>query len=391
MLKANGKRSALMKQGPSSLSGQAIKTFLTSFVTPSYPMPESLMKSETINFSLHFQTHHLSHTKIMKTTSLLTLATFAFAGSMSAQDKAGSADHPILKRYAGSQIVQYSQQAYAEYKLAMGKALNPSVPSSNGKAIEKEETLEGKLTRISYVAPAGRSSLEVFRNYQQDLRDKGFKVLFTGEKEELGYMFCSRYAGIQAQLFDYNQEGNRFIAARLERPEGNITVAVFVADFVMGLHGGIVPAPIKGQPIIQVDVLEDKPMEERMVVVSAEKMQTSIQNTGRIALYGIYFDFNKADVKAESMPTIEQMAKLLNSLPSMKLLIVGHTDNVGGFDYNADLSQRRAAAVVAQLINQHGIAATRLTPKGASFMAPIATNRTDEGRAKNRRVELVEQ
>jgi outer membrane protein OmpA-like peptidoglycan-associated protein len=142
---------------------------------------------------------------------------------------------------------------------------------------------------------------------------------------------------------------------------------------------------------IYVDIIEDKPMDERMVVVSAEKMATSIETTGRIALYGITFDFNKADIKAESTPTLEQMAKLLRTIPTMKLLVVGHTDNVGGFDYNMNLSGKRAFAVVDELSGRYGIDARRLTPMGASFMAPVASNRTEDGRAKNRRVELVEQ
>lgn len=328
----------------------------------------------------------------MKTTALLLTGLLFSLGSAAAhaQDKAGAKDHPILKRYKDSFIFQYSQEAYASYKLALGKALNPTVPANEGKTIEKEAKLEGRVTRLSYLAPAGRSSLEVFRNYEQELQAKGFNTLFKGEeKEELGFRFAQRYQGIYSQIFEYNDEGNRFIAAKLERPEGNITVAVFVCDFVMGLSGGL--KPIKGQPVIQVDIIEDKPMDERMVVVSAEKMASSIETTGRIALYGIYFDFDKADIKPESAPTLEQMAKLLRSLPGMKLLVVGHTDNQGGFEYNKGLSTRRAAAVVAELSQRYGIEASRLTPMGASFMAPVASNRTEEGRAKNRRVELVEQ
>ena len=326
----------------------------------------------------------------MKPTALLAAALLALTSlSAPAQDKAGAKDHPVLKRYKDSVIFQYSQNAFAEYKLALGKALNPAAPASEGRKIEKEQTLEGKVTRVSYLAPAGRSGLEVFRNYEQDLKDKGFQTIFKGEKEELGYQFSMRYEGIYSQIFEYNAENNRFITAKLERPEGNVTVAIFVTEFISGLSGDL--APSKGQPVIQVDVIEDKPMENRMVAVSAEKMASSIQATGRIALYGIFFDFNKAEVKPESAPTIEQMARLLTANPALKLLVVGHTDNVGGFDYNLDLSRRRAMSVVSELVNRAGISATRLTPQGAGFMTPVATNRTEEGRAKNRRVELVEQ
>jgi len=325
----------------------------------------------------------------MKTTAILLASLILAQGSTFAQDKEGAKDHPILKRYQDSFIFQYSQAAYAPYKLGLGKGLNPAAPASYKKTSEREEMLEGRVTRLSYLAPAGRSGLEVFRNYEQELKDKGFTTLFKGELEELGYRFGSRYEGVFGQIFEYNDDGNRYIAAKLERPEGNITVAIYVSEYSMGLTGGL--RPIKGQPVIQVDIIEDKPMDERMVVVSAEKMATSIETTGRIALYGITFDFNKADIKAESTPTLEQMAKLLRTIPTMKLLVVGHTDNVGGFDYNMNLSGKRAFAVVDELSGRYGIDARRLTPMGASFMAPVASNRTEDGRAKNRRVELVEQ
>jgi outer membrane protein OmpA-like peptidoglycan-associated protein len=325
----------------------------------------------------------------MKTTAILLASLILAQGSTFAQDKEGAKDHPILKRYQDSFIFQYSRAAYAPYKLGLGKGLNPAAPASYKKTSEREEMLEGRVTRLSYLAPAGRSGLEVFRNYEQELKDKGFTTLFKGELEELGYRFGSRYEGVFGQIFEYNDDGNRYIAAKLERPEGNITVAIYVSEYSMGLTGGL--RPIKGQPVIQVDIIEDKPMDERMVVVSAEKMATSIETTGRIALYGITFDFNKADIKAESTPTLEQMAKLLRTIPTMKLLVVGHTDNVGGFDYNMNLSGKRAFAVVDELSGRYGIDARRLTPMGASFMAPVASNRTEDGRAKNRRVELVEQ
>ena len=131
-------------------------------------------------------------------------------------------------------------------------------------------------------------------------------------------------------------------------------------------------------------------METNMVTVSASEMATGIANTGSVALYGILFDFNSATVKPESMPTLEEIAKLLKGDPNLRLLVVGHTDNVGTFDFNKDLSQRRAAAVVQTLTSKFTVDAKRLTPFGVSFASPVASNKTDDGRAKNRRVQLVE-
>jgi OmpA-OmpF porin, OOP family len=170
------------------------------------------------------------------------------------QDKAGAKDHPVLKRYQDSFIFEYSEEAFAEYLLPLGKALNPSVPASEGRTIEKEETIEGRVTRLSYLAPAGRSALEVYRNYEQELSAKGFSTLFKGGKEELGFRFGARYTGVYSQIFEYNETDNRFIAARLTRSEGNVTVAIYVSAYEMGLSGGL--TPVKGQPVIQVDIIE---------------------------------------------------------------------------------------------------------------------------------------
>jgi len=128
-----------------------------------------------------------------------------------------------------------------------------------------------------------------------------------------------------------------------------------------------------------------------MVTVDAAAMAKDIAATGRVALYGIYFDTDKADIKPESEPTLEEIATLLKQDPKLKLYVVGHTDNVGGYDYNTKLSQRRAASVVNTLTTKHGIQAVRLTAAGVGLLAPVAPNDTEEGRAKNRRVELVKQ
>jgi len=127
------------------------------------------------------------------------------------------------------------------------------------------------------------------------------------------------------------------------------------------------------------------------VVADARTMAKDISTTGKVAIYGIYFDFNKADVKPESDPTLKEIAKLLSQNPNLKLYVVGHTDNVGGFDYNMKLSQARADAVVKALTTQYKANPNLLRSCGVGLLAPVASNKTEEGRAKNRRVELVEQ
>jgi outer membrane protein OmpA-like peptidoglycan-associated protein len=107
--------------------------------------------------------------------------------------------------------------------------------------------------------------------------------------------------------------------------------------------------------------------------------------------YGIEFDFDKAAIKPESEPQLAEMAKYLQANPKTQVFVIGHTDNKGTLDYNLGLSGRRADAVVQALAGKHKIDPKRMAPRGLGPLAPVATNRTDEGRAKNRRVELVEQ
>jgi outer membrane protein OmpA-like peptidoglycan-associated protein len=145
---------------------------------------------------------------------------------------------------------------------------------------------------------------------------------------------------------------------------------------------------INDRTVAVVDVMEVQGMEAKMVTVDAKEMAQSIARDGSVALYGIYFDSGKADVKPESVETLEQIAKFLANT-SMQVLVVGHTDNVGSFESNMDLSKRRAEAVVKALTSAYEVDAARLMAVGVSFAAPVATNATEEGRAKNRRVELV--
>ena len=124
--------------------------------------------------------------------------------------------------------------------------------------------------------------------------------------------------------------------------------------------------------------------------MDAAAMAQGLSDTGQVAIYGIYFDTGKSELKPESEPALDEIAKLLKASPMLKVFIVGHTDMVGDPAANVKLSQARAQAVVMALVTKNGIAAVRLTPFGAGPYAPVASNKTEDGRAKNRRVELVE-
>ena len=307
---------------------------------------------------------------------VMTLLAVGFAVSTAAQTTAK--DHPLISRYPGSEIkVAFGQQEYSVKEF--DEIVLPMGPFQKGK-FTKTERVEGKATRLAYVNPRDRSTLEIFRIYQQALTKGGFQTLFAcGAAEcgdastvlneptpDLGYWCVS--SAIQCP------EPMRYIVAKLPRAAGNVYAAVKVRTEETYLI-----------------VVELKPMQAGMVTVDAQALAEDITKSGHVAIYGIYFDTGKSIMKPESKPVIGEIAKLLNSQATLKLHVVGHTDNVGTLPSNMTLSKQRAEAVVNALVNDHHIAAARLIANGVGPLAPVASNAAEDGRAKNRRVELVGQ
>jgi len=306
------------------------------------------------------------------------------------------------------------RKAFAEFSLPLSRLeLVPGRKNSHNIRSHEPKTkkdLEGTYTRLVYLIPAGRSPLEVIRNYQEEIRGNRGQLLFECKAEECGGdPTKSSHGGggdMSLAMYLYPQDritetphttGHCAMSEKIRDlrytagflPESGAHVSVLAYTLVSpGPHDSC--RALNDRTVAVVDLLEAKAREQKMVTVSSGEMARAITTSGRVALYGIYFDFNKADVKPESDPTLAEIGKLLKETPVMKLLVVGHTDNVGSYGFNMDLSQRRAAAVVAALAARFGISRDRLSPVGVSYASPVASNRAEEGRAKNRRVELVE-
>lgn len=337
----------------------------------------------------------------MKTSHLI-LSIVAAASSLLAQkvaptqDAPNTKDYPGMPRYEGSTIIMQSSQKYGELGLQIGGLSAPK--SMDPKEVRK---VEGRTHRTTYLylnlGAGKRSTLEIARNYEMAFKEAGFTSIWSGGQAEIRNGPPQAYYAVPEldhQLLTTGIKDKRYFC--LEK--SGLFAAVFIAarswDHQMSEKSDANPwkqnvTLPEASVVIQVDYVDTRPMEEKMVVVNAAEMQKSISSSGKVALYGIYFDFNKADLKPESAPTLTEMATLLKNEPALKVLVVGHTDNVGTFEFNEDLSKRRAKAVVTELASKYGIEASRLTPLGASFMAPVTTNSTEEGRALNRRVELV--
>jgi OmpA-OmpF porin, OOP family len=313
------------------------------------------------------------------------LLAFLAAPSAFAQDIAGSADPEVVgARYPDSRIVRYKQTEFDEYTLIVGPVTEYKKPPS------KVLKVEGQITHVTYEAPKERSTLEVMRNYEIALKDKGFEILYacdaaacSGEKAANGRNF--NHAVVPYMLeFAENYQDQRYRAAKLETDSGPVYVSLYVVKNTSS--GG----RMKDNIYIQLDVINTKPMDVGLQVVPAERMQRSIEQEGHVAIYGILFDTDKAVIREDSRAALDEIGKLLKETPSLNLYVVGHTDDQGSLEYNLDLSKRRAEAVVQDLIGKYGIAPRRLEAHGLAFLAPKASNATPEGRQKNRRVELVE-
>jgi len=312
------------------------------------------------------------------------------------KDAKGSRDHPMISRIEGSIIKRFEQKEFDEYRLVKGPVSGYGKDGKRSTNLEDELTdqnsvsLEGKVWRLTYEVPKNRSTLEIVRSYQNELTAAGFKTLFecadqecAGPRPKTSRAREAHFGALSRLLMKragYSVTGpisgdQRYLAARLARPEGDVYVSLLAASINV--------------PHVRLDIIEVKPLTAGLVTVNAAAMATDIAAHGSVALYGIHFDHDRAEVKPESRPTLSEIATLLKQNAKLELFVVGHTDNNGTLEYNLDLSLRRAQAVVAALTSQFGVSSKRLDARGVGFLAPVAPNTTEENRTKNRRVELT--
>ncbi|TDR93931.1 OmpA family protein [Enterovirga rhinocerotis] len=303
-------------------------------------------------------------------------------------------DHPLLGHYEGSKQVGHQVASYDEATIIVGPIEEKGSTEQRGTGWQ---TLEGKVFTLYYRLPPGRSSLEGIRNFQQSLQQKGFEVpfvcsteagtCFTGNERRPGLFLGLALDGkTDLPKFDgdfvrnqfYNGNG-RYLYAK--RSQGGATVHVSLA---------IADDESRGGRAVIARVIESGEMETGKIQVKQQaEIKKDFDQSGRTTIYGILFDFDKADIKPESAPQLKEISDLMARNPGISVEVVGHTDNQGGQAYNLRLSQNRAAAVVAELTARYGVAAGRLTSRGMGMDQPVASNADEAGRALNRRVELI--
>jgi OOP family OmpA-OmpF porin len=276
--------------------------------------------------------------------SLLTYSAW-ITGAMAGQDIANAKDHPLLTRYPDAYITEYSKN-YNAVDFSVGATGQPATV----------ETIEGDTTSIRYFYESIEkqpSPLQLIRNYQNAVKSLGGEVLFERRPSDT------------------------------DGGETTLKVTTSGKDFWIKVLPEIYSSPTQSYQLIITEVAA------MAQVVTANELLDELNKNGFITLY-INFDTGKSDLKADGLATVKEIATMLRSSPAIKLSVEGHTDNVGNAAANQTLSQARATSVMNAIVAA-GIDAGRLSAAGYGQERPVADNRTEEGRAKNRRVELVKQ
>jgi outer membrane protein OmpA-like peptidoglycan-associated protein len=258
-------------------------------------------------------------------------------------DAAGSQDYPGISRMPNTFIQTYVYKQFEAFDFPIATVHNQ----------DQKQHVEGQRYFIRYKLKAGvdrTSPLQKVRNYENAARATGGQVVWD------------------------HINGDNNSEATLKLHKGSTEIWIYLNAYTIEY---------------ELTIVEKQAMAQE-VTIDAAAMASSIADTGSVAIYGINFDTGKSDLKPESEPAIDEIVKLLTDNPALKVYIVGHTDMVGDAASNVKLSQARAQSVITALVSKHGIAANRLIAFGNGPYAPVASNKTEEGRAKNRRVELVE-
>jgi outer membrane protein OmpA-like peptidoglycan-associated protein len=322
----------------------------------------------------------------MKKVTLILAVALMFSINIFAQrtsDIKGSKDYPLVSRFEGSIIEYYKETKWDSYKLPV---YEDNITEPNYK---KPIELEGKIIRIQYSVSSDNNPAYVMKNFEKAFKSNNYKILLEGrpgngiEEGPAGFNgdFYGSQKGLNLNKFRYAYEptgdGDKAIIIAKTNSNGK---AIYIVEVI----GGFANTTLITQDIIEVEEAETG----KVTTVAINKAITS---NGHIAIYDIHFDTGKSEIKSESKKALQNIAKYLNAHSDKKYIIVGHTDNVGNFEANLKLSKERADAVKNELVSKYSVKAEQLIAYGDGQTAPVTTNATKEGRAKNRRVEIVEE
>lgn len=327
------------------------------------------------------------------------ISSFAFSQTTICPDVEGAEQHPLLSNYKNSCIVGYNVTKFDMVTLPISK-----ISSSED---EKKITVEGKVIDLLYGIENSQNItiLEVQRNYEQAIKNSGLKIIYSafGKKGVMqnNYSISKNYESIASpdylDAFKFLKDPDyRLVFNHLGRNANN-ELAYFVAqgnkngtDYTLMLYINYSKGNsslIENKIFIQAKIIESESMETGQVSIAS--IDEKIKNEGKEVFHNILFDFGSANLTKESYAVIKTLSEYLKANPNQNYYIVGHTDNVGSLAANQTLSEKRAKAVLATLNTKYGIPKTQVSAHGVGQLSPLAINTTEEGRALNRRVEIV--
>ena len=257
---------------------------------------------------------------------------------------------------------------------------------------EKPEikTVEGKLHSRILLKPEDKSTLEVFRSYKKALETSGFTILSALKPK----------ANISKSIITELYNSNGLSKRKYKNTEGQVSssdldrIRLFGEYYISAikqtstttLYAFVVLSSQKNLYLIE--ELTAAKMEEDTVTINLDAMRAAITDTGKIAVYDIYFETGSAEITSQSSHALNTIANYLKQ-DKNNYYIVGHTDDTGSLENNLTLSEQRADAIAKALMNEFGIKSGRLEARGVGPLSPASNNSSDEGRKMNRRVEIV--
>ena len=256
----------------------------------------------------------------------------AWAQAPAPADVKGCVESKVVTRMPGCVILRCDHKDFSAAEM----------PRTKG---ERGNQVEGEFEATVYRCPTGKSPLELGRNTEAALKSAGFNILYT----------------------DVYSGGARFY---MTAQKGGQWVKLYVVS-----------------DAYELTAVKQKQMEQVMTA-SADGWAQQINQSGRVSVYGINFDTGKSTIRPDSEPALSEVVKLLQANPSWAMVVAGHTDNVGAQSANLALSRDRAQSVISWL-SGHGVDGSRLVPAGFGDTRPVADNKDEAGRQKNRRVDLV--
>lgn len=308
---------------------------------------------------------------------LVCILSGTFSTALLAKDAKGSKDHPLMSRYKGAEIKAFNETDYDEYALGAGTVKNGKVET---------KAIEGKISTIIYKLDKKLSTFQVFKNYESVLKRHGFEKILSCTSKTCGAHFPKLLIKGTGSEVTYNavdvynmdsRADYRYLSGSFDNKGKTVYVSLLISK-----------NKFNKQVFVAQEIVETTEMEMDQITIDLKSLEQAINQTGKATLHGINFEHNSAMLTKSSSGTVDILATYLKQNSKASYFVVGHTDSNGDYALNMKLSKERAETIKKSL-QAKGLPEKNLFAVGVAQVAPVASNKDEQGRAENRRVELV--